>query len=407
MKPFGLSRDNAWLALSTLLFGASVGFYQYVLPLFLSQLGANPDQVGLGLAVGNAGAIPGLLLGGAIVNRYSLRWQIITSWAVTALGGLLFVLAGSWLVAALALLLTTLALYGLPAYNAYIVLAREKQPTAEALTLVYVSFTVGSAATPALGGWLIAQTGMRAMFSASFVCAVASLLAAVPITERAHYSEVSPTAPVSSVKVGALPARRVAAPVLALFRGYADALANLPFRNLMLLLTGMYVLSIVGIALLPNYLHDRLGIEPAAVGALGTGAALVGVIGSLVLVRLGRRVGEYRALALGQLALAAGFILALIAPGLGGLALPVGGAGFALRGSVQAQQAVSRAMVAGVVAREHLGPAFALQSVIYNGSLALGPALAGVLYAQDAALPIAVALVAGLPFLVWLGVSRR
>src|SRR6516165_3364931 len=95
-RPLGLSRDNAWLALSTLLYGASVGFYQYVIPLDVAGLGANPDQVGLALAIGNSGAIVGLIVGGVIVNRFAYRPQIILSWLVSVVSGIAFVAAWSW-----------------------------------------------------------------------------------------------------------------------------------------------------------------------------------------------------------------------------------------------------------------------------------------------------------------------
>ena len=35
-RPLGLSRDNSFLALGMLLWGATMGFYQYVLPLYLT-----------------------------------------------------------------------------------------------------------------------------------------------------------------------------------------------------------------------------------------------------------------------------------------------------------------------------------------------------------------------------------
>src|SRR5712692_1995256 len=119
-RPFGLSRDNALLALSTLFFGASFGFYQYVMPLFISSLGATPDQVGLALGIGNSGSVVSILVGGLFVERYSYRWQMIVSWAISAVATAMFVVAASWEMVAAALLLSTISLFGIPAFNAYI-----------------------------------------------------------------------------------------------------------------------------------------------------------------------------------------------------------------------------------------------------------------------------------------------
>jgi predicted MFS family arabinose efflux permease len=398
-RPLGLSRDNTFLALSTLLLGASFGFYQYVLPLFISSLGASPDQVGLALAIGNSGGIVSILVGGVFVDRFSYRWQMIVSWVLTAIGGGLFVVAGSWEVVALGLLLATLSLFAIPAMNAYIVLARDGQDTTPALTNVYVGFTVGMAITPALGGWIIAQSGMTAMFLASFLCVVASTVAVCVVRERPASSVARP-ATVGQLAPGV---RLIVAPL----RTYAAPLRNAPLRTLLLVLVALYVSTYTGISLLPNYLQDRLGIASSTVGVFGSGAAVVAVVASLTLARFSTSLGTYRAMAVAQLMLVAGFALILGAPGLGGAAFVASGIGFSLRGGIQAQQALARGMVAAVAEEATIGPAFALQSTVFNAAMALGPALAGVFYALDPSLPAILALIVGVPFGVWLGTRPR
>ena len=392
-RPLGLSRDNAWLAVSTLLYGASVGFYQYVLPIYIAQFGATPEQVGLALAVGNSGGIVGLIIGGAIVNRYNLRYQIILSWLMAAIAGVFFVFAWSWEIVAFGILLSSVALFGLPAFSAYIVLARDGQDTIEALTLTNVSFTAGSALTPALGGWIIASAGMRPMFVASLVAIVASTVAAVAIKNR-----IRPTGESHSPGDVLLGARRLLAPI----RTYRDALAVGAVRGLLAVLTIIYVATFVGVSLLPNYFMDRLGLDAGVIGALGTGAAVVGVAASLGLARLSRWIGVYRALAIAQGMLVVGFALALTAPSAGSLAILLGGAGFALRGALQAQQSLARAMITFVAPTAHLGPCFALLSIVFNLAITVGPAIAGVLYSADPALPLVVALIVSSPLLAWL-----
>jgi predicted MFS family arabinose efflux permease len=396
-RPLGLSRDNAWLAVSTLLLGASIGFYQYVIPLYVAELGASPDQVGLALAIGNSGGIVGLVVGGAIVNRFAYRPQIVLSWLVSVVSGIAFVAAWSWEIVALGLLLSTLSLIGIPAYNAYIVLARDGQDAAEALTIVYVGFTAGSAITPALGGWIIANAGMRPMFWVSLACVVASTIASAVIRERPREAEASP----ESIGV-----RRKERWLVAPLRAYRNALAERSIQRLLLVASGLNLSTFVAVSLLPNYLHARLGLAPATVSALGTGAAIVGVVASLGLARASRQVGAYRALALSELLLVLGFGLTLLAPTLGGWSIVAGSGGFALRGGVQAQQAVARAAVAASASGARLGPSFALLSVVFNAALTMGPALAGPLYTLDPALPLVVGLVVGLPIAVWLLVQR-
>jgi predicted MFS family arabinose efflux permease len=384
--------------LSTLLYGASIGFYQYILPLYMSSLGATPDQVGFGLALGNSGSIVGLLVGGALVNRFELRLQIIISWALTCLSGVMFVVAWSWQTAAFALFLSAVSLIGIPAYNAYIVLAREEQSTTEALTIVYAGFTAGTAITPALGGWIIAAAGMQAMFVASLACVVASTVVVFPMTQRWAGDAEDHSATPRSSRFG-----RLAGPI----QSYGDSLNSIPFRQLLALLSVVYITTYVGVSLLPNFLQDRLGMDPSTVNVLGTGAAIVGVIGSLGLARLVGRIGQYRALALSELLLCAGFGVILAAPTLGSLAGAAGAVGFALRGGVQAQSAVARAMVAAVADGPRMGPSFALQSVSFNLALTVGPALAGLFYTSDPGLPLWIALGVGVPIVVYLAAQPR
>jgi predicted MFS family arabinose efflux permease len=389
-----LSHDNALLALSALLFGASFGFYQYVLPLFIASLGADPDQVGLALAIGNGGSVVGLLVGGVIVNAVGYRPQMIASWVVTVIATGLFVIARSWEMAALALLLTTLSLFAIPAFNAYIVLARDGQEAAEALTVVYVGFTAGQVLTPALGGWIIAASGMPAMFLASLACIVGSTLAVALVRDRASDAS-SPAPPLEPSRTRR---QRAISPLLV----YRAPLANRALRQLLMILVASYTATYVAISLLPNYLHDRLGVESSTVGVFGTGAALVGVIASLVLTRRARGRSLYPPLAASQLLLVGGFALELLAPALGGIAFAASALGFAARGGLQAQQALARAMVASVAKDRTIGPAFALQSLVFNATMALGPALAGILYTVDPALPLWFGLAVGAPLTILL-----
>jgi predicted MFS family arabinose efflux permease len=169
----------------------------------------------------------------------------------------------------------------------------------------------------------------------------------------------------------------------------------------------LYLSTFIGISLLPNYLHDRLGLDSATVSALGTGAAVVGVAGSLGLARLARRRGEHQMLATAEGMLIAGFALTLLAPALGALAVPAGGLGFALRGGIQAQQILARARLAAVASAGQVGPAFALLSLIFNLASTIGPAIAGIVYTVDPAAPLAIGLVTGLLLILWMGAPRR
>jgi hypothetical protein len=143
------------------------------------------------------------------------------------------------------------------------------------------------------------------------------------------------------------------------------------------------------------------------VSALGTGAAIVGVVASLVLARSMVRLGGDRALAISEAMLVVGFALSLAAPSLGAWGIVAAGSGFALRGGVQAQQAVARATIATAASGSLLGPTFALLSIIYNSAITVAPALAGLIYTVDPALPLVIGVVVGLPLATWLLVRPK
>src|SRR5262249_3802286 len=223
------------------------------------------------------------------------------------------------------------------------------------------------------------------------VCAVASTVAMLML----HEQPLSPAAP-DRVRPRGL--ARVGAPV----RSYLVVLQDHPLRTLLLILAGLNLAGLTGASLVPLYLRDRIGLAPGAVGTMGSGVAVVSIIASLVLGRLSGRVGVSRAMTASESLLLLGFGLLLIAPGLGGLAVGVAAVGFAFRGGVQAMNSLARGAVADAAEGPRPGPGFALPSPPSFGAQTIGPALAGVLYARDARLPLLLAAVAGLVLIVLL-----
>jgi predicted MFS family arabinose efflux permease len=393
-RPFGLSRDNALLGLAMLSAGGAIGCYQYILPLYASALGANPDQIGLTLAIGNSGAILGILAGGLFVNRFSYRSQICVAWLAYVPASILYVFAQSWETLALASFLDWATLFCIPALNAYIVLACEDESPGQAFTTVYAGITAGGAVTPVLGGILAATWGLRAPFVAALVLAVLSFGCILLIGERK---------PRRSLENDASESGSIIARLVRPFQDYRAALQNRAFRSLMLILSVIYLSTFIGVTLLPNYLHDRSGIDASLISAFGSAAAAIAVLASLVTGRLSNSVGIYRTVALTQLFIVGGLFLTVLAPGLGTWTMMVSGIGFALRGGTTAQQSLTRGTIATVVSDASAGPAYALQSLVFWIAQVVGAAVAGVVYALSPELPVVIAVVVGVPTVLLLG----
>jgi DHA1 family multidrug resistance protein-like MFS transporter len=337
------------------------------------------------------GSVVAILVGGLIVDRYSRRKQIILSWLLSVLAVGIYGIAPSWQIVALGSIVMGVTMFVTPVQNAYVVAAREGQDAGEAFTTIFAMMSVGMAITPALGGLIIGALGMRALFGASFVCAVVSTVAMFLLREQPREAAASGETP-----------RRGIARLVAPVGSYGQVLRDRQFRALLVILAGLNLAALTGASLLPLYLHDRIGLAPSAVGTLGSGAAIVGIAASLGLGRLSGRLGVSMAMTASQVLLALGFALLLIAPGLGALTFAAAGVGFAFRGGMQAMNSLARGAIANAVAGPRAGPAFALQSTLSFFAQIVGPILAGVLYARDARSPLILAATVGIALIVLL-----
>jgi predicted MFS family arabinose efflux permease len=394
LRPLGLSRDNALLGVAMFFAGGAIGCYQYILPLYTAALGANPDQVGLTLAVGNSGAIVGILAGGLFVNRFSYRGQIWVAWLGVVPAFSLYVFAQSWETVALESFIDWATLFCIPALNAYIVLACEDESPGQAFTTVYAGITAGSAVTPVFGGILAATWGLRAPFVAAVGFAVLSLGCVLLLRERK---------PRRSSENVASESRSLLARLVQPFQDYGTALHNRAFRSLMLILSVIYLSTFIGVSLLPNYLHDQSGIDASLISVFGSAAAAVAVVASLVMGRLSKSFGINRIVALTQLLILGGLLLTVLAPSLGAWLMVASGIGFALRGGTVAQQSLTRGTIATVVSEASSGPAYAFQSLLFWVAQVVGAAVAGVVYALSPELPVVIAVVVGVPTIILLG----
>ncbi|HEY4823033.1 MAG TPA: MFS transporter, partial [Candidatus Bathyarchaeia archaeon] len=78
-----LSRDLRLLFLSLFLWTFGLGLYNYVWPIYLRELQASPEQVGLVFSVGFIAAALSMIPGGILANKYELRKLLIISWAAS------------------------------------------------------------------------------------------------------------------------------------------------------------------------------------------------------------------------------------------------------------------------------------------------------------------------------------
>src|SRR5438094_3582005 len=77
-----LPRDLRLLFFSLFLWTFGLGIYNYVWSLYLTQLNANPEQVGLVSSIGFFAAAISMIPGGILANKSDNRTLLIIGWAM-------------------------------------------------------------------------------------------------------------------------------------------------------------------------------------------------------------------------------------------------------------------------------------------------------------------------------------
>src|SRR5260370_22408884 len=75
-----LPRDLRLLFFSLFLWTFGLGVYNYVWSLYLTQLNANPEQVGLVYSIGFFAAAISMIPGGILATKYDNRTLLIVRW---------------------------------------------------------------------------------------------------------------------------------------------------------------------------------------------------------------------------------------------------------------------------------------------------------------------------------------
>src|SRR5205807_10221333 len=78
-----LPRDLRLLFFSLFLRTIGLGAYDYVWSLYLTQLSANPEQVGLVYSIGFFAAAISLIPGGTLANKYDNRTLPTVAWSMS------------------------------------------------------------------------------------------------------------------------------------------------------------------------------------------------------------------------------------------------------------------------------------------------------------------------------------
>jgi len=145
------------------------GLYAYLLPVYMSNtLGADSVQIGILYAVLSLSAALTLLISGTLADRYDRKKIMIAGWLAWLPVPLIFSSAANWIGMVPGMIMWGFWL-GQPAGTAYIVTAADPSMLTLTFTTMSAAWSMGYIFSPALGGFMSGDIGMKPVFYIAFI----------------------------------------------------------------------------------------------------------------------------------------------------------------------------------------------------------------------------------------------
>lgn len=385
-------------AVALFLWGIGEGLWLYIRPLYVTELGGNPVQVGQ--VMGMVGLAPALVMlpSGLLSDRFNPRRLMISGWWVGMAGTLVLASAPDWRWLVPGTFLYAVSSFVFPAMNAYVTLDIERQAEAgliaergraiqTTVATLYAAYFAGTLVSPVVGGWLGEAAGLRLVYWVSAVWFIISTVV-IHTSPRVPFSRAVP------------PADDVVHHASALTRPWWR-LTGAQARIYGTLLALFFVLSL-GFMLAPSFLQDARGLSVGVVGGLGAALAAGSAFWSVLLGRYPSRPALFAAISLVMLAL---FGLLMAPVGLVGLPLIIGA--YFLLGAYSATRTLALGVVSDHTPVHQRGQSFGMVEGLFGVGAFVGPLVAGLLYDRTPALPFVVAVLALLPLMIVMGWALR
>ena len=363
-----MSRDIKLVTLALFLWGCGEGLFVYILPLYMEQLGATPQEVGAVLGLAAFLAACSFIPGGMLADRFDAKQIMVWGWAMGAAASLGMGLAPTWQAFIPWILIYNISAYCVPAINTYIAEASGDIPLEHTITVTFAGYAAGSIVSPFVGGRLAAALGTPSLFIIGAAFFAVSFF--IALTVRSHAAHLNYT------KHRDQSLRRQIGGLRPLIPFYAR-------------LFFVFFAVLIGTVLPANFL-GTIGWNVSDVNSLGGTASAIGaMVLSLALGRLGAG-RRRRGLLTGQLLVLLGMLVFMLSTSAQRV-LPI--AGYFLIGAVPTLRELSNAQIAGQ-AKDHLrGTALGMNETVFALARSLAAVLAGTLFAINSRAPFMAALV--------------
>jgi MFS family permease len=353
-----LNRNFVFIALALFTWGIGEGMFINFQPIYLSEFGSNPQQIGFILGAFGAAMAITHIPAGHFADRFGRRPMLLAAWAVGLLAALVMALATT-----LPVFVAGMLLYGLTAFvssplSSYVTAARGKWDVRVVLALTTASYNVGMALGPLPAGWIGEHYGLRY----SYFVVVGLFIISNVFLRFIHDQPIDrhdPEAPPESVLSNTR------------FIGFLGVMGFAVFA--------MYLAQ----PLTANFLYDVHGLELGKMGIVfmvgAAGNALVSLLLSLFRPRIGYPLAQ----------VFVGLFALLIWRGAD---LPAFLLGYFLLGGFRASRPLATAQARALVHESQMGLTFGVMETVSAVISIVTPPLAGFLYARDPASPYPLAL---------------
>jgi MFS family permease len=358
-----LPRDLQLLFWSLFLWSFGYGLYNYIWPLFLRDLNANPGEVGLVFSIGFLSLAASMIPGGILANKYELRIILVIGWALSIPVPLMYYYARNWADVIPGIVLLQASGFNIPAFNAYIAGAAGKGKTGSSFGAVWASAPLGAVFSPAIGGVLLNWISIQQIFLFTFVLFTVS-------TVILFWMKPQPPTRTDTRQF------RIEIP------------RSIPEVTLLLVLTGAAVTFSMVSPFLPLFFSDVLSLAPNMIQALGSIQALGQTAFAILLGRRADKRGRGESMSLG---------LVIAATGLAGIVL-TRNLLFAMPliffvGSTRASSYIAYSILATIRSGATRGGQYGFYLTLEDLGFVAGSYLGGILYAIDPALGFTVIVV--------------
>lgn len=329
-------------------------------PIYLTQLGANPQTIGMILGASGFAMMIAHIPAGYLADKIGRKPVLISAWVSGVLATWIMALSPN-----LNFFIAGVLLYGFTAFvssplNSYLTAARGSWSVGRAITTISAMFSLGSIIGPFSGGWIGSHFGLKSIYFISgslFLLSTLLLFMIKPQPREQH----DPSIP------------------------RLDLLKNKQFLRFLALSLAAVFAMVIAQPFTPKYLQEVRILSISDVGFLGT----IGGIGTTI---FSFTLGLFQANAgflLGQLSMGFSSILFWKANGYGWLMTA-----YFLSGGFRASRSLIMALVRPYVPTSQIGLAYGITEAVLSLAGILAPISAGFLYEINPALMYPVSIIA-------------